>query len=315
MSADDSRRARHTRQAGGDSGGNLGPGRVSGSVPPQASPLLAEPGRLSSRRDEILLRRMIRVRARNDERAARRIVDQLVRPYVPAIEALVARRTRWLALRSCDREEISSAVLERLARDLARTQRLPGVAFGAVVRRKVKDQISDFLVARANRWRLGREDLTAPEDLPEPAAPPEPTPLEQAAAATALLHGLGPCERAIVYERYVLDLSIGEVAAGRGIQPAAVKKACTRGARKLRAVHEARERKETRESDGARECPGAHDRVARGTDDQMEPDSAKPMSTFLAPPSGIEGEGPAGKPGPADPSASPTNDQSDPHEG
>jgi DNA-directed RNA polymerase specialized sigma24 family protein len=315
MSADDNQRPQQTRQAGGRSASDLTGGRVSGSRPPHGSPLVPELGCFWNRRDEILLRRMLHARARDDERAARRVVDQLLRPYVPAIEALVARRTRWIALRSCDREEISSAVLERLARDLARTQRLPGVAFGALVRRKVKDQISDYLVARANRWRLGREDLTAPEDLPEPVAQPEPTPLEQAAAATALLHGLGPCERAIVYERYVLDLSIREVAASRGIQPAAVKKACTRGGRKLREAHEARRPKEGGEPDDARDRVDPRGHVARASGEHEGSASTKPMSTSSAPPQGIGDEGPTGTPGPANPSASPTNNQSDPHEG
>jgi len=180
-----------------------------------------------------------------------------------------------MRLRPCEREEITSAALERVARDLAREPYLRGVSFRAAVIRKVKDQISDFATARARRRRLMREELTSPEGMPEVAACANPTPVEQAAAAEPMLRPLPPREREIVYERYVLDRSIGEVAACRGIQRDAVKKACTRGAGKMRKAYE------------ARGVHGSND--ARDARDTSDPNS---MSTFSTSHSGIGDEGP-----------------------
>jgi DNA-directed RNA polymerase specialized sigma24 family protein len=188
-------------------------------------------------RDSPLLKRIVAARAHGDERSARLVAGELLTPYLRALRTLVARRTARMRLQPCDREEIVSGAVERVVRDLLSKPDLGGVPLGAVVAVKVRDQISDFVRGRSARVD---EEPTAPGDLPESPVHARPTPVEQAEAAATLLHPLGPCERAIVYERYVLDLSIGDVAASRGIQPDAVKKACTRGARKIREAHDAK---------------------------------------------------------------------------
>lgn len=274
---------------------------------PQRPPLLRDEGDAWSERDRALLARIVQARARQDERAARRAAHQLLVPYVSAVESLVVSRTRSFALRRCDCEEIACATLERLARDLVREPDLRGVSFGAAVARKVKDQIADFLAARSRRTRLLREEPTAPHELPEPIAHHEPPPFEQAAAVEALLQPLAPHEREIVYERHVLDLSIGQVAARRGIQPDAVKKACQRGmrkarearearqageARKAREAHRAREERKAREANMAREVHEAEATPAREARDAGEASDANSMSTFSASPPGMGDEGP-----------------------
>lgn len=275
-----------------------------------------------SERDRALLARIVQARARRDERAARRAAHQLLVPYLPAVESLVASRTRSFALRRCDCEEIACATLERLARDLVREPDLRGASFGAAVARKVKDQIADFLAARARRTRMLYEELTAPHELPEPVAHHESPPFEQAAAVETLLQSLAPHEREIVYERHVLDLSIGQVAARRGIQPDAVKKACHRGMRKARQAREVLEARRARETRKAREATMASEageteageagevHEAREVRDASEANDANSMSTFSAPHSGIRDEGPAKDTGTGDSSVGLSNQKS-----
>ena len=289
------------RQPPGDGRGRRATPRNLCALPraPRRVPLSGGDRGAWEERDRALLARIADARLRGDERSARLAAGELLVPYLPAIELLVVSRTRWLALCRCDREEIASGALERLVRELVCEPDLHGASFGAVVTMKVKDQISDFLSLKARRWRLVREELTAPEELPEPVAHSDPTPFEQAVAAEAILRPLAPGEQEIVYERYVLDLSIGEVAASRGIQPDAVKKACMRGARKIREAraareaHEARKAREAREAREARQANNARE-ADGGREARNDPEAsdANSMSTFLASHSGIGDEGP-----------------------
>ena len=247
---------------------------------PRRVPLSGEDRGAWEERDRALLARIADARLRGDERQARLAAGELLVPYLPAVEALVARRTARTRLQKRDREEISSGALERLAWELVCEPDLHGASFGAIVTVKVASTITDFLRARS---RHAHERLTAPEELPEPFADAELPPFEQAEAVEAILRALAPHEQEIVYERYVLDRSIGEVAVSRGIQPDSVKKACTRGARKIREARRAREAHEARKAREAREAREADEgRLAR-----KDPEASKAgsMSTFSTSPS------------------------------
>ncbi|MHB1860517.1 MAG: RNA polymerase sigma factor, partial [Solirubrobacteraceae bacterium] len=240
-----------------------------------------------------------RARARRDEPAARRLTDQLLAPHLRAVATFVFSRAASLALRRCDCEEIAAGAFERIARELGGELDTGGVPIAAIAIRKTKDELSAFLAQRARRWLPPTEELTAPEDLPEPAVEPDPTAAEQAAAAVAILRPLGRREREMLYERHVLDLGIGEVAARRGVQPDTVKKATTRGVRKIREAQSEREALAARlaqAGDQARERGAGGVRYAPAGRHDPAPIHEDPnsMSTFAAPHSGLKDEGPRG---------------------
>lgn len=153
-------------------------------------------------------------------------------PEISAVRRLVARRTARLRLQWADREEIVSAVLERLSAARTRYAAEPAASLGAIVAQNVEWAIVDFCRSAARRGE--RERLTAPECLPEAAAEPVVTRAERAGALDALLGPLTEREREILFERYVLELSAGEVGARHGMRQGAVKMACTRAVGKVR---------------------------------------------------------------------------------
>jgi RNA polymerase sigma factor (sigma-70 family) len=198
---------------------------------PRHVPLSCDDRGAWNERDRMLLARIAHARLRGDERSARLAAGELLIPYLPGVQALVARRTAWMRVQQRDREEIVSIAIERLLHALAREPELKGAPFGAVATTKVADAIVDFL--RARKRHVG-ERLTAPEDFPDLPAGEASTPVEQAAAADTILSPLRRREREIVYERYVLELDAGEVAGRRDMSTAAVKMTCSRGLRKIR---------------------------------------------------------------------------------
>lgn len=155
-------------------------------------------------------------------------------PQLAGVRGMVARRTAHMRLQWLDREEIVSAVMERMVKALARRGGVGAKALGAATAENVDWAIADF--CRAGMRRMGREQLTAPQEIPEPCTQEPPSAAEQADCLASLLRPLKEREREMLFERYVLELDAGEVAARHRMRPEAVTMACTRATRKARAA-------------------------------------------------------------------------------
>lgn len=144
---------------------------------------------------------------------------------------LVGRRTASLRLQPVDREEIVSAVLERLVIARRRSPDFNGAPEAAVIAQNVDWAVTDF--CRAQMRRSARERLTEPELLPERPAAAAPR-LGEQGLLRSLVPPLTVREREILFERYVIGLHAHDVADHRGMNTDAVKAACSRAARKAR---------------------------------------------------------------------------------
>jgi RNA polymerase sigma factor (sigma-70 family) len=158
--------------------------------------------------------------------------SQIASEQMRTVRKMVHRRTARLRLQRADREEIVSAVMERLVAARRRGGAHDRVPEAVLVAQNVEWAVADF--CRAAMRRATHERLTAPAQMPQPPAPSAAVPLEEREAIGALLEPLSEREKQILFERYALDMAAAEVAERAGVQTGALKVACSRALRRLR---------------------------------------------------------------------------------
>lgn len=97
---------------------------------------------------------------------------------------------------------------------------------------------------RLRRRRVARAIVSSEQDRPTAARPAEDVATSERAALKDALAELGPDHRLVVVLRYLVDLSVDEIAARTGAAPGTVKSRLHHALRQLRAAYDAAARRE-----------------------------------------------------------------------
>lgn len=183
------------------------------------------------RSERALLARLASARTSGDAARTDGAIADLLRLLWPRVRAQAATALRLEGVRHDDLDDIAVATMIRLHVALVR-ERDVEVPLRALVRSSVRFEI---LEARRRRSELSaHEDLRDPAEMPEPPLAAVMAPLEQAEAVQVILVALTPRDRLILMERELLDLPVAVIARRQKMTPDAVEKVCSRALTRLR---------------------------------------------------------------------------------